>query len=380
MIDEQFLRQGLQRLLKDTESAIRERLSDDPTLEANLRERHAAAVLAERTEGSAKGYNAFADEAITQAAVHWLLGCVFVRFLEDNSWLDERTAKIAWIAGPADRLTIARDRRTLFLRPDPNLTDRDYLLHVFAAVAQLPGVAGLFDPKHNPLYTLQPTAQGAAKIVEFFQKVDPDSNELIHNFTDPVHATRFLGDLYQNLSESARKRYALCQTPAFVIDFILDRTLTPALDAFGLDTFRMIDPACGSGHFILAAFARIFRQWQDKEPATNPPALVQRALNAVYGVDLNPFAVEISRFRLLVAALESSGIDRLRDSPDFRFNLAAGDSLLHGSRPKGGAITRELFEDRLQHFLRYGGRGRIEAYSRPAVSGCRRQSSVYQRE
>jgi hypothetical protein len=227
MINEQLLRQGLQKLLKDTESAIRERLGDEPSLEAGLRERHSAAVRAERTEGSAKGYNAFADEAITQAAVHWLLGCVFVRFLEDNGWLDERNSKVAWIAGPGERLAIAKGRRTPFLRPDPDLTDRDYLLHVFTEVAKLPGVVGLFDQKHNPLYSLQPTAQGAAKIVEFFQKVDPDSNELIHDFTDPAHGTRFLGDLYQNLSESARKRFALCQTPGFVIDFILDRTLTP---------------------------------------------------------------------------------------------------------------------------------------------------------
>ena len=350
MIDEELLRQGLQKLLRDTESAVRERLSDESTLEANLRERHAAAVRAERTEGSVKGYNAFADEAITQASVHWLLGCLFVRFLEDNGWLDERNAKVAWIAGPPDRLTLARDRRTLFLRPDPDLTDRDYLLHVFAEAAKLPGVGGLFDARHNPLYTLQPTAQGAAKIVEFFQKIDPDSNDLIHDFTDSAHGTRFLGDLYQNLSESARKRYALCQTPSFVVDFILDRTLTTALDAFGLDTVRMIDPSCGSGHFLLAAFARLFRHWQDKEPGTNPPALVQRALDAIYGVDLNSFAVEISRFRLLVAALKSSGIERLKDAPDFRFNLAAGDSLLHGSRGGGGGIARGLFEDSHQHF------------------------------
>jgi hypothetical protein len=350
MIDEQLLRSGLQKLLKETESAIRERLEDEPSLQAQLKERHDAAVRAERTEGSKNGWVTFSDEAITQAAVHWLLGCVFVRFLEDNGWLDERNAKVAWIAGPDERLAIAKDRRTLFLRPDPSLTDRDYLLHVFAEVAKLPGVTGLFDPKHNPLYSLQPTAQGAAKIVEFFQKVDPDSNALIHDFSDPAHGTRFLGDLYQNLSESARKRYALCQTPGFVIDFILDRTLTPALDAFGLETVRMIDPSCGSGHFVLAAFARLCRAWQGKEPGTNTPALVQRALDAVYGVDLNPFAVEISRFRLLVAALESSAIQRLADAPSFRFNLAVGDTLLHGSRVGGGGIARGLFDDKLQHF------------------------------
>lgn len=347
------LTKALQKLLKDTESAIRERLEDEPALKAQLKERHEAAVRAERTEGSNKGWLAFSEEAITQAAVHWLLGCVFVRFLEDNGWLDgrnaDRNAKAAWISGPGERLSIAKDRRTLFLRPDPGLTDRDYLLHVFAEVAKLPGVAGLFDQKHNPLYSLQPTAQGAARILEFFQKVDPDTNALVFDFTDGAHETRFLGDLYQNLSESARKRYALCQTPGFVIDFILDRTLTPALDAFGLSEVRMIDPSCGSGHFLLAGFARLFRAWQVKEPGTNPPALAQRALDAVYGVDLNPFAVEISRFRLLIAALEASGVDRLRDAPQFRFNLAAGDSLLHGSRLEGG-VNRELYDDKVQHF------------------------------
>jgi len=350
LIDEQKLRQGLQRLHEATTTAIRERLADEPPLEAKLRERHAAAVQAERTEGSQKGYAAFAEDAITQAAAHWLLGCVFVRFLEDNGWLDERNSRVAWISGPTERLAIAKDRRTLFLRPDPGLTDRDYLLHVFAEVAKFPGVGGLFDPKHNPLYSLQPTAQGAARIVEFFQKVDPDANELIHVFSDSTHGTRVLGDLYQNLSESARKRYALCQTPGFVIDFILDRTLTPALDAFGLDSVRMIDPSCGSGHFLLEGFARLIRAWENKEPGTNMPALVQRALDAVYGVDLNPFAIEITRFRLLISALESSGIGRLKEAPNFKCNLAAGDSLLHGSRIYGGGIERDLLEDRIEHF------------------------------
>jgi hypothetical protein len=350
MIDEQRLRLGLQKLLTQIDAAIRDRLDDEPSLQSQLRERHTAAVRAERTEGSAKGYTAFSDEAITQAAAHWLLGCVFVRFLEDNGWLDERSGKVAWIAGPGERLAIAKDRRSRFLRPDPGLTDRDYLIHVFVEAAKLPGVAGLFDPKHNPLFWLQPTAQGAAKIVEFFQKVDPDSNILIHDFSDPAHGTRFLGDLYQNLSESARKRYALCQTPSFVINFILDRTLTPALDAFGLETVRMIDPSCGSGHFLLEVFARLIRAWKNKEPGTNMPALVQRSLDAVYGVDLNPFAVEITRFRLLISALESSEIQRLKSAPNFKFNLASGDSLLHGSRVGGGGIQRGLLRDRMEHF------------------------------
>ena len=68
------------------------------------------------------------------------------------------------------------------------------------------------------------------------------------------------------------------------------------------------------------------------EPAVPERALVQRALDAVYGVDVNPFAVAVARFRLLIAALQASGIKRLKDAPGFRINVAVGDSLLHGRR------------------------------------------------
>jgi peptide/nickel transport system ATP-binding protein len=57
---------------------------------------------------------------------------------------------------------------------------------------------------------------------------------------------------------------------------------------------------------------------------------VQKALDAVHGVDLNPFAVAIARFRLMVAALQASGLTSLEQAPAFTFHLAAGDSLLHG--------------------------------------------------
>ena len=46
MIDEQRLRSGLQKLLKETESAIRDRLEDEPSLQAQLNDRHDAAVRA----------------------------------------------------------------------------------------------------------------------------------------------------------------------------------------------------------------------------------------------------------------------------------------------------------------------------------------------
>ena len=53
-------------------------------------------------------------------------------------------------------------------------------------------------------------------------------------------------------------------------------------------------------------------------------------------MDLNPFAVAIARFRLLVAALDVCGIGELKDAPGFGFQLAVGDSLLHGARLQAG--------------------------------------------
>ena len=60
--------------------------------------------------------------------------------------------------------------------------------------------------------------------------------------------------------------------------------------------------------------------------------LIQRALDAVCGVDVNPFAAAIARFRLLVAALRAARVGRLEEAPDFRIHVVAGDSLLHGRR------------------------------------------------
>jgi hypothetical protein len=158
----------------------------------------------------------------------------------------------------------------------------------------------------------------------------PETGALAHDFTNPDWGTRWLGDLYQDLSEEARKRYALLQTPEFVEAYILDRTLEPAIREFGYEALRMIDPACGSGHFLLGGFERLLREWQRNAPEMPPAAQAQRALDSIAGVDLNPFAVEIARFRLLLAALRAAGETRLSASPDFRFHLAAGDSLLHG--------------------------------------------------
>lgn len=100
----------------------------------------------------------------------------------------------------------------------------------------------------------------------------------------------------------------------------------------------MIDPACGSGHFLLGAFRRILDRWQREEPGTNVRELVQRTLHSVHGVDLNPFAIAIARFRLLLEAMLACHVTRLVDAPGFQMNLVCGDSLLHAPLKSGQMV------------------------------------------
>ncbi len=347
MIDRTKLLSDLQKLLTKLEADLLERSesSDVPDVGATLRAEFERAKKAERT---AQNYEDWRSDAITQHAAAWVLACVFVRFLEDNRLIDPPK-----IAGPAERLQRARDEHELYFREHPTLTDRDYLLSLFDELAQLPGTRDLFG-EHNPIRELPNWLSGdaAGELLKFFQKIEANSGLLVHDFTDSNWDTRFLGDLYQDLSEAARKKYALLQTPEFVEEFILERTLEPALDEFGLivstsdsdarpsalapQPFKMIDPACGSGHFLLGSFRRILDRWQRREPGTNVRELVQRTLDSVHGVDVNPFAIAIARFRLLLAAMRACGIACLADAPAFRLNLVCGDSLLHAPLAAGG--------------------------------------------
>ena len=295
-----------------------------PDLDASLRAEWAAARAAQRVGDV---FEIWRGEQATQAAVHWVLGTVFVRFLEDNGLVDPV------LAGEGDRGRLAEAAEQAFYAARPTLHERDWLLHVFRRVGGLPGGAARFDERHNPVFRWTPSPDAAKALVRFWRRVDPATGALAHDFADPAWETRWVGDLYQDLSEGARKKYALLQTPVFVEEFILDRTLGEALQALPLPAVTLIDPTCGSGHFLLGAFARLLAAWEAREPGAPREALAQRALDQVAGVDLNPFAVAIARFRLLVAALRACEVMRLERPPGFRLHVAVGDTLLHGDEP-----------------------------------------------
>ncbi|MFJ4908239.1 BREX-2 system adenine-specific DNA-methyltransferase PglX [Streptomyces sp. NPDC093249] len=328
MIDRKALLDDLKQQVKAVETDLGKQVKVVPE-GARLKSEYERARKLGRTAAT---WNTWLDERITQVAVAWVLGSVFVRFSEDNGLIPE-----PFLTAPGeDRRDLALARYEEYLSTSEDPTYRGWLERAFEELGA--GQAGrlLFDRRHNPLYQIPLSHDGARDLVDFWRGRD-EEGVLVHDFTDALNEdgtegwdTRFLGDLYQDLSEAARKTYALLQTPEFVEEFILDRTMDPAVREFGYEDLKMIDPTCGSGHFVLGAFRRLVRLWGDGQPGKDLHERVRASLDSVHGVDLNPFAVAIARFRLLVAAMAASGVRTLEEAGRYEWpiHLAVGDSLI----------------------------------------------------
>ncbi|MFE0785268.1 BREX-2 system adenine-specific DNA-methyltransferase PglX [Streptomyces mutabilis] len=329
MIDRKALLDDLKQQVKAVEADLGKQVKALDEVGARLRSEYDQARKLGRTAAT---WNSWLDERVTQVAVAWVLGTVFVRFCEDNRLIPE-----PYLTGPdGDRRELAESRYDAYVESDEDPTYRGWLEKAFDELGQ--GQAGrlLFDKRHNPLYQVPLSHDGARELVEFWRQRD-EAGVLVHDFTDPLNEdgtegwdTRFLGDLYQDLSEAARKTYALLQTPEFVEEFILGRTMNPAVREFGYEGLKMIDPTCGSGHFVLGAFRRLVRLWGEGQPGRDAHERVREALDSVHGVDINPFAVAIARFRLLVAAMAASSVRTLAEAAKYEWpiHLAVGDSLI----------------------------------------------------
>ncbi|WP_168702341.1 BREX-2 system adenine-specific DNA-methyltransferase PglX [Gordonia paraffinivorans] len=318
---------------------MRAELEKNPDLTAKWKREHAQARDRQRTAAS---WTDFVEDRLVQAAVGWLLTSVFVRFCEDNLLLGPTAV---WISGPTPALRQrALDAEDQFYREERGEEQgtrsyREWLQEAFAALRANPATASLVDD-HAAIELIAPTSFAVEQLLAYWRRTD-ENGDLVWHFADPELSTRFLGDLYQDLSDYAKKKYALLQTPEFVEEFILDRTLEPALNERPLEGFKVIDPTCGSGHFLLGAFARLVRRWEESAPGMERRARTNKALESIHGVDLNPFAVAIAKFRLIVAAMKASGDRDLVHVPNYTLNLATGDSLLYGPE-RHGAVALDL--------------------------------------
>lgn len=269
-------------------------------------------------------FDVWTDLLSRRAAVLWVLKSLYVRVLEDRGLL--RPSRI-----------VDPESQDLFAYLARDLGDTAYLRWIYRDLASAKGgLPELFAPQ--PAELILPPDALSRKLIEFWRARNPETGELRYRFDQEHFDGRLMGDLYQDLDPVVKKRYALLQTPDFVVDFILDETLTPAIAEFGIETVRVLDPACGSGHFLLAAFKRVLQGMREKFPKRPVGEVVTDVLARVVGIDLNDYACALARARLVMTALEACGDTDLGAGGGFRPQVYWADALEQVEREGQGQM------------------------------------------
>jgi hypothetical protein len=154
--------------------------------------------------------------------------------------------------------------------------------------------------------------------------------------------------IYENFLEKedgkGKRDSGAFYTPRFLAETAVDLALENA-PALYSESCRFIDPACGSGIFLVLLFNRLAAEWRaalkgEPSPQARAEALLDR-LDRLCGVDKNPTACRIACFGLYLAFLDQF------DPPDVRaYKLHTGKKLpnllhLRGKRPPEHPVVRE---------------------------------------
>jgi hypothetical protein len=232
----------------------------------------------------------------------------------------------------------------------------------------LPGIGGIFEsrtdngralPLDEPLAGARLPNEALLGAVHALSVVKPRGGGLRRVDFGNLGAEE-LGSVYESLLEriphydperlsytldvlpgNERKESGSYYTPTSLVECLLDSALNPLLDeactrptpterVAALLDITVCDPACGSGHFLVAAARRIAKRIAAEETGEpEPPDSVVRAAlrrvtgRCIYGVDLNPMAAELARVALCMEALEPGKPLAFLDQ-----NIRVGNSLL----------------------------------------------------
>ncbi|WP_437898220.1 BREX-2 system adenine-specific DNA-methyltransferase PglX [Sorangium sp. So ce124] len=284
-------------------------------LRARMRAPGAARAAAEqlhKDERVAEDFEVWTDLLSRRAAVLWVLKSVYVRVLEDRGLL-------------APGRLLDPEAQQLFEKLAPNLGETAFLRWIYKDLASTRGgLPELFSPQ--PAEVALPSDDLSRALIAFWRHRDADTGA-VWSFAEERFEGELMGDLYQELDPVVKDRFALCQTPDFVRKFILDRTLTPAVETFGADVVRLLDPACGSGHFLIDGLKRLVAATAEKHPDWEREKVVSHALDRVVGIDLNDYACALARTRLIMTAAELAGVTRLADAARFHPHVYWADGL-----------------------------------------------------
>ncbi len=110
----------------------------------------------------------------------------------------------------------------------------------------------------------------------------------------------FISSIYETFVTERAARNGIFYTPPHLVDFILDRVLPWTGTDWDL---KVLDPACGSGIFLVKAFQRLVHRWKQANPGQPIRSEILRRLleRNIFGVDKDIHAVRVACFSLYLA-------------------------------------------------------------------------------
>ncbi len=143
--------------------------------------------------------------------------------------------------------------------------------------------------------------------------------------------------------KSKRKSQGIYYTPKYIVDYIVKETLGEVLKKAkpkDISKIKILDPACGSGSFLIAAYDKILEALAKKK---SQPSLFEKfdiLKENIFGVDLDAQAVEIAQLNLLLKVLSQKA-----KLPILQNNIRVGNSLVSGSEEKLEKYFGEKWRD-----------------------------------
>ncbi len=135
-------------------------------------------------------------------------------------------------------------------------------------------------------------------------------------------------------SKTHRKEQGIYYTPSYIVDYIVKNTVGEFIKTHTpeeIKKVRILDPACGSGSFLIRAYKELENYWLHNSDFAQTTLdseefyskKVEILKNNIFGVDLDPKAVEIAQLNLLLQISE-----RKQRLPILQNNIKVGNSLI----------------------------------------------------
>lgn len=274
------------------------------------------------------GYNPLIDKKKIAENVQKVLNrIIFIRTCEDRGFEERSLQEMVrnWEEGRGKSDELVNGLRVLFKEFDKNYDSK-----LFEDRILFEGEKFIVDD--NALAgVIKETYKGSKGIRWNFNDINGDVLGGIYE--------QYLGQIQREdgkeKKSSKRKSQGIYYTPRYIVDYIVKNTLGEILKnkpAHEASKIKILDPACGSGSFLIKAFEVLDNHIRRELNQKGDNWLINYArkfnilTSNIYGVDLDPEAVEIAQLNLLIKALEKR--ERL---PNLSHNIERGNSLISGT-------------------------------------------------